>query len=392
MADECVLQVSQKIADQLQQDASAVRVKKLIIYACKNWWETDLDILGVTDLEKLVSELRQLHPTLEQLQARLKILVGTLNKRDEYFPIAHLISQKMEALYDAKSGFVEATAIVPLVVDPQIEEIASRLQHSDLSRVKKLMLSAARNYWETDPLKIHHAQLQDLIDELWKGHSTLEQLSTGLAAVVKTLNKPVEYALIAETILKEMRSLYLDHVSQSAIPTEMLPPASDEVTAPDLLKVSPLPAISSSYPQGIASTSNSVIDLFDLRLEIVKYANPLRAKILLFSIVYYRFSFSPQDWSNLKLYTLEGLLRSLTTICGSIEDLQAKLDETAQHLNQPDEFADVARVLLKCLKPIYLKLQQQVQQAMQNGGIADTTKASATQVLMASQSTQIEMA
>ncbi|WP_446870113.1 hypothetical protein [Phormidesmis sp. 146-12] len=379
MADECVLQRSQKIADQLEQDASAVRVKKLIIYACKSWWETDPDILSVINLEKLVSELRQLHPTLEQLQARLKTLVGTLNKRDEYFPIAHLISQAMEALYDAQSEFVEVTTAVPLC-HPQIQEIASRLQQNlDLSRIKKLMLSTARNYWETDPLKIHHAQLQDLIDELWKRYPTLEELSTGLAAVVKTLNKPVEYALIAETILLEMRSLYQ---IQSNLPTDLLPP-SDQVTAPDLLKVNPLPII--------APVPADLIDLFDLRLEIIKYANPLRAKILLFSIVYYRFSFSPQDWSNLKLYTLEGLLRSLTTVCESIADLQTKLRETAQHLNQPDEFVDVAHVLLKCLKPSYSKLQQQVQQAM-NDNITDPTQASATQVLLASQSTQIELA
>ncbi len=379
MADECVLQVSQKIADQLQQDASAVRVKKLIIYACKNWWETDPDILGVTDLEKLVSELRQLHPSLDQLQARLKTLVGTLNKRDEYFPIAHLISQKMEALY-AQSGFVEVTAIVsPPACHPKIEEIASRLQNLDLIRIKKLMLSTARNYWETDPLKIHHAQLQDLIDELWQGYPTLEELRAGFASVVKTLNKPVEYALIAEMILQEMRSLYL---TQSSLPTELLPP-SDEVTAPDLLQVNHLPVA--------ASASTDLIDLFDLRLEIIKYANPLRAKILLFSIVYYRFSFSPQDWSNLKLYTLEGLLRSLTTVCGSIDDLQTKLQDTAQQLSQPDEFVDVAHILFKCLKPTYPKLQQQVQRAM-NGSLADTTQASATQVLLASQSTQIELA
>jgi hypothetical protein len=389
MADECVLQVSQKIAHQLKQDASAVRVKKLIIYACKNWWETDPDILSITDLEKLVSELRQLHPTLEQLQARLKTLVGTLNKRDEYFPIAHLISQKMEELYNAESDVALVTIFLPSVCHPQIEEIAGRMQQNlDLSRIKKLMLSTAHQYWETDPLKIHHAQLQDLMDELWKGYPTLEELSAGLAAVVKTLNKPVEYALIAEKILEEMRSLYLDQVSQSVISTEMLP-FSDEVTAPDLLKVNHIPKIALPAPA-------NVIDLFDLRLEIIKYANPLRAKILLFSIVYYHFSFSPQDWSNLKLYTLEGLLRSLTTVCASIEDLQTKLQNTAQNLNQPDEFLDVAHVLLKCLKPSYKKLQQQVQQAMNgsimNGSTIDNTRASATQGLLASQSTQIELA
>ncbi|NJK54060.1 MAG: hypothetical protein HC936_17105 [Leptolyngbyaceae cyanobacterium SU_3_3] len=50
MADNTALRL-QEIARQLEQDASAMRIKKLMLYACKNWWETDPDILAVTDLE-----------------------------------------------------------------------------------------------------------------------------------------------------------------------------------------------------------------------------------------------------------------------------------------------------------------------------------------------------
>ncbi|NJK54058.1 MAG: hypothetical protein HC936_17095 [Leptolyngbyaceae cyanobacterium SU_3_3] len=149
---------------------------------------------------------------------------------------------------------------------------------------------------------------------------------------------------------------------------------SDPVTAPNLAQ--------SSAPKSIVP-AELVIDLFDVRLEIIKYANPLRAKILLFSIVYYPFTNSAQDWSNLKLYSLDGLLRSLTT-CGSIADLQTKLETIAQQLSQPDDYAQVSHVLIKCLKPIYTQLQQQVCQTLQSS-VAETTQASLTQVLVATQ-------
>lgn len=117
-----------------------------------------------------------------------------------------------------------------------------------------------------------------------------------------------------------------------------------------------------------------------MRLEIVKLANPLRAKILLFSLVYYPFTCKEQDWSNLKLYSLEGLLRSVTTVCSSLEDLQSKLEAAAQQLNPPEDYIEVVSVILKSLKPGYASLQQHVQQALQI--TAEVTRANSTQVLI----------
>ena len=367
MADHRALppeQTFSEIVRRLEQDANAARIKKLILYACKNWWENDPDRLSVISLQSLVQELRYLNPTLEHLQYKLHLLVGTLSKQEEYLQVATTIIENLTGLYRSATP-IEKTTINTNPLDAiggklqnQITKILEQEVHS--SRIKKLMIYAARKHWEADPLKIDQAEINRLISELAHQYPTIESLQIGLAAIVKSLNKPIEYAAIANMILREMGKLY----SQEG---EVISPESTN----DLATQAVAPPSSQTAP---------AIELFDMRLEIVKFANPLRAKILLFSLVYYPFTYKEQDWSNLKLYSLGGLLRSVTTVCHSLEDLQSNLEVAAQQLNPPEDYVEVVRVILKSLKPGYISLQQHVQQALQI--TAEVTRANSTQVLI----------
>jgi len=367
MADHRALppeQTFSEIVRRLEQDANAARIKKLILYACKNWWENDPDRLSVISLQSLVQELRYLNPTLEHLKYKLHLLVGTLSKQEEYLQVATTIIENLTGLYRSATP-IEKTTINTNPLDAiggklqnQITKILEQEVHS--SRIKKLMIYAARKHWEADPLKIDQAEINRLISELAHQYPTIESLQIGLAAIVKSLNKPIEYAAIANMILREMGKLY----SQEG---EAISPESTN----DLATQAVAPPSSQTAP---------AIELFDMRLEIVKFANPLRAKILLFSLVYYPFTYKEQDWSNLKLYSLEGLLRSVTTVCSSLEDLQSKLEAAAQQLNPPEDYIEVVSVILKSLKPGYASLQQHVQQALQI--TAEVTRANSTQVLI----------
>jgi len=367
MADHRALppeQTFSEIVRRLEQDANAARIKKLILYACKNWWENDPDRLSVISLQSLVQELRYLNPTLEHLKYKLHLLVGTLSKQEEYLQVATTIIENLTGLYRSATP-IEKTTINTNPLDAiggklqnQITKILEQEVHS--SRIKKLMIYAARKHWEADPLKIDQAEINRLISELAHQYPTIESLQIGLAAIVKSLNKPIEYAAIANMILREMGKLY----SQEG---EAISPESTN----DLATQAVAPPSSQTAP---------AIELFDMRLEIVKFANPLRAKILLFSLVYYPFTYKEQDWSNLKLYSLEGLLRSVTTVCSSLEDLQSKIEAAAQQLNPPEDYIEVVSVILKSLKPGYASLQQHVQQALQI--TAEVTRANSTQVLI----------
>jgi hypothetical protein len=354
------------IVHQLEQDVSAIRIKKLILYACKNWWENDPDRLAAISLQSLVEELRYLYPSLAQLQYKLRIVVGTLNKQEEYSQVATLITEKLAALYVVRASTSEDVTMIriptkSIASDLQNQITAALAKDTNLSRIKKLMICSTRKYWETDSSKVDQIELRDLVGDLARLHPNLESLRMGLAVVVKNLSKPIEYAAIADSIVREMCRLYRDSSPESAA----------EATAIEIIPAK----------QPLSEEKGQPIDLFDLRLELMKYVNPLRAKILLFSVSYYDFECKQQDWSNLKLYSLEGLLRNVTTIGNSFAELQAKLQETAHRLNEPEEYAEVARVILKCLKPIYLELQQQVQNAL-SSSVADVTQAKTTQVLI----------
>jgi len=367
MADHRALppeQTFSEIVRRLEQDANAARIKKLILYACKNWWENDPDRLSVISLQSLVQELRYLNPTLEHLKYKLHLLVGTLSKQEEYLQVATTIIENLTGLYRSATP-IEKTTINTNPLDAiggklqnQITKILEQEVHS--SRIKKLMIYAARKHWEADPLKIDQAEINRLISELAHQYPTIESLQIGLAAIVKSLNKPIEYAAIANMILREMGKLYSQE--DEAISPESTNDLATQAIAPPSSQTAP------------------AIELFDMRLEIVKLANPLRAKILLFSLVYYPFTCKEQDWSNLKLYSLEGLLRSVTTVCSSLEDLQSKLEAAAQQLNPPEDYIEVVSVILKSLKPGYASLQQHVQQALQI--TAEVTRANSTQVLI----------
>ncbi|MCY7276736.1 MAG: hypothetical protein LH702_24130, partial [Phormidesmis sp. CAN_BIN44] len=161
MADHRALpseQTSSEIVRRLEQDANAVRVKKLILYACKNWWENDPDRLSVISLQSLVQELRYLNPTLEHLQYKLHLLVGTLSKQEEYLQVATTIIENLTGLYRIVTP-IEKTTINTNPLDAIGGELQDQItkileQEVDSSRIKKLMICAARKHWEADPLQV----------------------------------------------------------------------------------------------------------------------------------------------------------------------------------------------------------------------------------------------
>jgi hypothetical protein len=199
MSDEFAL-----VIHQLEQDVNALRIKKLLLYVCKNWWENDATRLSVISLSSLIEEIQQTHLTVEHLRSRLTHSVGTLNKSADYFPIAHTIASALEILYAQETTEI-SVAKSPIPQDPIVKTLE---QDAQLIRIKKLLICACRKYWEANPKVIEQIDLKELIDELIELHPTFDQLRSSLNAVVKTLNKPIEYFAIAEIILREVEVRY----------------------------------------------------------------------------------------------------------------------------------------------------------------------------------------
>ncbi|HIK53032.1 MAG TPA: hypothetical protein IGS17_19235 [Oscillatoriales cyanobacterium M59_W2019_021] len=94
-------------------------------------------------------------------------------------------------------------------------------------------------------------------------------------------------------------------------------------------------------------------DLFDVRLKILRHTNPLRAKILIFSILYHPFKFSTRDWLTIKMQDLDNLIRHLYSICPVPEELENRLQTAATQLNWHEEDFTTARTIFKAMQSLY---------------------------------------
>ncbi len=103
-----------------------------------------------------------------------------------------------------------------------------------------------------------------------------------------------------------------------------------------------------------STTIQGLKDLLDVRLKILRHTNPLRAKILIFSILYHPFKFSTRDWLTIKMQDLDNLIRHLYSICPTPAELEERLHKTAQKIHpNKEEHCTTATVIFKAMKPLY---------------------------------------
>ncbi|MGG6268272.1 hypothetical protein ACQ4M3_22440 [Leptolyngbya sp. AN03gr2] len=323
--------VPMSVIHQFEQDPNAVRIQKLLFYVCRNRWESDSTRLDAANWRSLIEEVREKYSTIEGLRSRLAHQIGTLNKSAEYALIGQIILSVFERIY-AQEAATEITTPKPLQIDQDV----------NVSRIKKLLIYTCRKYWEANSYIIEQTLTSELLNELMEQYATLEEVRSGLNIVVKTLNKPAEYAVVAESILHEVEPIY---------GTKNSHPVVEQIER---------------------------VDLFNVRQEILKYANPLKAKILLFSSVYYSFEFCSQDWSNLKLYSLDGLLRTVLTQVETIEQFEQLLNEKASYLKEPETYLEIVPILVRSLKSNYTQLRQNLLTSLRTSSVADRTLASST--------------
>lgn len=411
----------ERVAQELEQTGNQQRIKKLIYYICRRRWENDTEQLDRVRLQDLVAELYQLVPTADQLRNTLNEFIHTLSKQAEYTLVGNAITSKFQRLYltAETSDLTQANpAPIPLTEETVFNipdeasalqpaqqsdytDIAARLeQNPNATRIKKLILYVCRRQWESNPATLNSYPFHELLEELFHLTQTREQLVLALNAVARSLNKREEYAAIARAIVHQMSHLYPDHEEPEPEPLpepDLLlepgttPPPVVEVsstTSPpvdlenleDLADLgegqdviegedaiegqdsedgsdshSPDPSLSAvNLENPLDNPQKTFTSLFDYRLGIMKYANPLRAKILLFSALHGDFGYSNQDWLNLKMHELDGLMRHLLRTCKFYTDLEAVLYGTARRLREPEENIQTATAVIRCLRPLYL--------------------------------------
>lgn len=338
-------EIAASLARQFSRDSQAVRMKKLLLFACYGQWENNLERLHTVTLEPVILQLRDGYASFQQLQAHLQATVNQLSKPAEYSQVADALLVNLSDLYpETQVGKgeeeEEPTAFMggfnpnvfvssgnPLFMRQL--QIAKALDlHPDRDRIAKLLICITRQQWETDPLALAQADVRELVDEVWRLCSTLDDVQQAMVTVIQRISKRGEYAAIAKMILQQLKPLY-----------EYIAPPPHEPTTEGI--IASLPPMFPPVPVALQS--------FDSRLEIIKFCNPLRAKILLFSLLHHALPLGDPAPMMLRHHTLESLLQDLVAAYDATE-IGDQLYQVAQHLPDADDYQSAVAAILKALK------------------------------------------
>lgn len=377
-----------EVVQNLSQDPNLLRIKKLLIYASQQTWERDLLKIQQADLYPLVQDLRTQYPTRQILEAHLTALVNTLSKATEYTLVANAALGHLEPLYPANESLAIATR-------PQdYQQVAAQFQQdANSARIKKLLFAACTQTWENDLQVLGQHSLAELVERLHRLTATPQTLDAILTSIVRTLNRQTEYTRVAQTIIYAFAPLYGDmlEVTQANLGPSASPPTDEtrihNSVAPPAsatrsvaidstgagaggsvatnLSCSPVEA----YPSTSSSQPRLTLDdsalWSDLRMTLMKFSNPLRAKLLLYTVLYEPLPPGLQAWTHLKGYDLDTMLKQLWQQYSSFDALSAELGKAADLLADLESAGDrpaaahanpyqpVASALLRAFQPFY---------------------------------------
>ncbi|HEY9818581.1 MAG TPA: hypothetical protein V6D20_22645 [Candidatus Obscuribacterales bacterium] len=344
-----VLSVIDDAVKGLQREPDPARIKKLMVYACTGAWETSPQRLSQVSLRQLVEQLWTIAPTLEHLRSHLYKIVSTLNKQAEYTLVANAIMKHFNALYLIEQPQEPASS------RSQYHVVVQSLEQSDDAlRVKKLLFCACKNSWQNDLSLLNQFSLLYLVEHLHSLAPTLDSLTTILSSIVHTLNRQAVYQRVLHMILEAFQPLYTDHQPSTRMVEPAASPDPKRSPPPVTHIVFPTPATADpSTPAQTIDTSQILDAMFDLRLEVMKYTNPLRAKLLIFFCLREPIADLSQGIQMVRSQELGNLLKELILSYPSFEQIDQRLRGIASQQADGQHYTQTASAVLRAIKPIY---------------------------------------
>ncbi|MGD1860549.1 MAG: adenylate/guanylate cyclase domain-containing protein [Leptolyngbyaceae cyanobacterium] len=375
-------------AQTLQQDPESRRIKKLVFGTYQGVWENDPRVLAEFDLGTMLKQLRQRHHTLIALEKALQLMASRLNHKEIYFAVADSILAALEPAYD-ESASEAAPNLISDSLQDHYQEAADKLtQHGDHLRIKKLLYAILHTAWENDPKALALNTMVELVNDVHELAPTEEDLTYHLERIIKRLNRQERYTQLALIISETFHPLYgttgmplaaATNVKQLEISESqftVMGPDSDAMSVANDEGLTSLTGWAqtdpsedqtcahdtSDQPSRQLSSESCTIDptalrdranLYNLRIEIMRYTNPLRAKILLLSTVRSPFTATRQDWLTLKSKSLDDLLQETFEYCQTFSDLESKLTIMCHCVDNVGDNLQTAGAILQAMKPFY---------------------------------------
>ena len=402
----------EEISDDLEMSADPIRAKKLVCLVCTGILENDLKRLDNFSFVELLEDIYQQYPTIESLKENLVKSVKTIavHKQRQYLIVAKIIFNAASKLYqqsiipaisktmqssasDSSSqpvipqisynvshlvinansaqlvapfdtshnqsnfteeerslideSFTDASPVDDLYLNEEPDIYALAIHDIDIDaqqiRLKKLLLYAYQDVWENDLSQLNSVDWLSLLRELISFMPTFPQLIALIQEAVQRVSKPAEYVVIGNLLLTKLERLYPDR----------LDPDSFSAIAPVINQLN-----NQSYQSDrkIPFDPKIADDLFDLRLELMRFTNSMRTKILLFSVLYYPFDPDRDNWHDLRTHRLDGLLRQLFYAYPSFIKAEKSIWKTARSLNESTAYAQSANYILQAIKVLYDQL------------------------------------
>lgn len=364
---------SATIARQLAQDDQAKRIYKLLIYVSEGAWVGEIASPSEAMMNRALFQVLQQFSDYGQLRSHLHASVNTLSKPAEYSEVADTILETIAQVHgvsgdDPTTTFLKILPELKLPTENSIyAPIAAHLTPlPNQTRLKKLAFCVAQSVWEGDVAKLDAMSWLNLTAMLHQRYSQELEIVQAFQQVVSRLSKPIEYGLLAETLLEALRPLY--EVAPAETPATFIPGSlepvvgkvaedefeqASETEEPFPLAYQTLDVIPPSpWSDGKSAVLVESIDsvIFDLHYDIMKQSNPLRLKHLLLILVN---SLEPEDaidGMDLRQQTTIPLLSTAFRIHRKPEILAIKLREIARKLPDPEEYEGTIDGILRAFK------------------------------------------
>ncbi len=249
-------------------------------------------------------------------------------------------------------------------LDPLGPVVQEMLQGGYADRVKKLVYFTYTRTWANDAGKLSEEELRALLEQLCRESATLEDLGRRFREAISRLNKKAEYARVAKLLLSKLQPLYQSSQSSQRDPGNPFPSSA---RAPSPGVAPPL-----GLPLGYSGLQlrKQAYDPFEVRAWVMQQTSPLRAKLVLFTALHHKLEPTVQGLAALRRYSLDELLKALYDACSSPQELEGRLQQAVQQLQEPEQDAQAANAVLQILQPLYTYV---LPEAGAGGGLAAET-------------------
>ena len=298
------------VAEKLDTHPEEIRIKKLLYAMCYRRWENNFEILGAFNFVQLLKQVKTRYPVYKKFQQKLDKLVSSLNRRSIYAQIAEAILETIMPIY---GGAGNTTNIIAAPAVSLAEDTPPSQGSNDKGTmtVEDPQLDSA--FGEGQQI----SQQNVFPDEVYQAEefSSSNSGNTGIVGMDESVGG-------------------IGTGTQLAV-------------APRAVTETPI----KNTPEKSLSLADG-IDPHQLKLEIFKYANPLRVKILLFSTVHHVFDLSGRDWSMLRTCDFDDLLLQTVSLVSTPIALEIKLSAVAQSLFEPEEYLQATSAIIQAINSL----------------------------------------